>query len=359
MSETPPPARRSYYTLDGLKGLTALIVATRHVPIFFRGLHTPETFLAVDLFYLLSGFVVAHAYNERLRAGGFIAAFLKTRLIRLYPFYLLGLAISVIPAGYAAITDPAGWWNASKLAEAILTGLFLVPLLPGMHANGGSLDGPTWTLLPELAANLVYAIALPFLRTWVMALITLGFAGALIYAEFHFGSLDLGYGVPDQWAGMVRAGFSFFAGALLFRYFANRKTISNTASWLCVALLALALCFPPPDDLKPYYELAVVLIGFPVLIAMAACVEPGARSARLFAFAGAASYGVYILHQPLGGLLRIALHNKPPPFEIGLVCGGIFLISLFPLARWIEVHYDAPVRRMLQRWFLQRKPVAA
>jgi len=65
----------------------------RHVPAFFGPIRVPESFLAVDLFYLVSGFVVAHAYGERLQAGGFFKTFVKTRLIRLYPLYILGLAI--------------------------------------------------------------------------------------------------------------------------------------------------------------------------------------------------------------------------------------------------------------------------
>ena len=77
--------RRSYRTLDGMRAVGAFLVVMRHVPIFFGPVRVPESFLAVDLFYLVSGFVVAHAYGERLRSGASLWTFTKTRIIRLYP----------------------------------------------------------------------------------------------------------------------------------------------------------------------------------------------------------------------------------------------------------------------------------
>src|ERR1700730_15446312 len=105
------PSRRAFNTLDGIRGVGAVLVMMRHVPYLFGPIRVPESFLAVDLFYLVSGFVVAHAYGARLKAGGFFKDFIKTRLIRLYPLYLLGLAVGVIPAVVAVVTDPAGWWT--------------------------------------------------------------------------------------------------------------------------------------------------------------------------------------------------------------------------------------------------------
>src|ERR1700740_1326729 len=132
MSSTQP--RRAFQTLDGLRGVGAFLVVMRHVPMLFGPIRVPESFLAVDLFYLVSGFVVAHAYGARLERGGFFGEFVKTRLIRLYPLYLLGILVGVIPAAISVFTDPAGWWTGHKLIEAILLGLFMVPMFPGIAA---------------------------------------------------------------------------------------------------------------------------------------------------------------------------------------------------------------------------------
>ena len=92
---TREPERRTFYTLDGLRAVGAFLVVMRHVPFLFGPIAVPESFLAVDLFYLVSGFVVAHAYRDRLAAGGFVWTFVKTRIIRLYPLYLFGLGLGL------------------------------------------------------------------------------------------------------------------------------------------------------------------------------------------------------------------------------------------------------------------------
>ena len=90
-------SRRVYETLDGLRAVGALLVLVRHLPEFFGGFPVPESFLAVDLFYLVSGVVMANAYSDRLRAGSSLRDFFVTRVIRLHPLYLFGLA----RAGYS------------------------------------------------------------------------------------------------------------------------------------------------------------------------------------------------------------------------------------------------------------------
>ena len=85
--------RRVFGTLDGLRGIAALAVVTRHVPdTTFQDL-LPGSTLAVDLFFVLSGFVLAHSYTERLRGEMGAIAFMRVRIIRLYPLYILGSAL--------------------------------------------------------------------------------------------------------------------------------------------------------------------------------------------------------------------------------------------------------------------------
>jgi peptidoglycan/LPS O-acetylase OafA/YrhL len=361
MGDSQP--RRAFQTLDGLRAVGALLVVMRHVPAYFGPIRVPESFLAVDLFYLVSGFVVAHAYGARLRAGGFVWAFVKTRIIRLYPLYLFGLGMGVIAALISLFTDPAGWWTWERFLDAVVTGLFMIPRYPGLATNGTALDGPTWTLLPELIANLIYAVAIRFMTLGVLAAVVVVCGAGLVFAEFHYGTLDVGYGVDDQWTALVRVGFSFFAGVLLFRLFGDREHKSEWAAWLCVAVLTALLAFRPSEDQTPYYELGVVMLGFPALLVAAAHFEPGALSGRLFSFLGLMSYGVYILHQPLGNLARDALQPwvQVPGDWRGLGFGAVFMAGVVGLAWWLDGHYDGPIRRVLRGWFLtpRAKPQAA
>ena len=349
--------RRAYMTLDGLRGVGAFLVVTRHVPDFFGPFRTPESFLAVDLFYLVSGFVVAHAYGARLKAGGFFWDFVKTRIIRLHPLYVFGLALGVAAALLSMAGHPAAgwtWWTWPRLTEAIVLGLFLVPQFPGMSANGSTLDGPTWTLLPELIANFIYAGAIRFMTLGVLVAIIAVCGAGLVFAEFHYGTLDVGYGPTDQWAALARVGFSFFTGVLMFRFLGDKKQDSEWIAWALMPVLAFILGFSPSDAVGPWYELGAVMIGFPILLALAGRFEPGAFSGRIFSFVGLVSYGVYIVHQPLGNLARALprgfLHVPRGP--LALIWGAGFLVLVSALAWALDRFYDAPVRRVLRAWFM-------
>lgn len=350
--------RRSYLTLDGMRAVGAFLVVTRHVPDFFGGFRAPESFLAVDLFYLVSGFVVAHAYGERLNRGGFLWTFFKTRVIRLYPFYLIGIGLGVADTVLNITQHPHGWWTWTKLAEATITGLFMIPLLPGMQVNGSTMDGPVWTLFPELVANMAYAAAIRFMTMTVLAIILVVCAAALVFAEFHYGTLDVGYAADNGWAGLARVGYSFFAGVVMFRVLSDKMVVSEWASWACLIVLALVLGITPGNRIGAWYELAVVFVGFPALLALAVRYEPkSALTGRAFSYLGLVSYGVYIIHQPIGHLLRPTLervvrlpHGWPAlPWAIG------FLAFLVLAAGLIDRFYDAPVRKVLRAKFLGGK----
>ncbi len=347
--------RRTFLTLDGLRAVGAFLVVMRHVPFLFGPIAVPESFLAVDLFYLVSGFVVAHAYRERLEAGGFFLTFVKTRLIRLYPFYFCGMVLGVLAALASIITDPEGWWTPAKLIFSIATGLFMVPFLPGMPSNGSSLDGPTWTLLPELIANFVYALLVRFLNTWTLLAIIGVFGAGMVLIELKFGTLDVGFAATDLWAALVRVGFSFFTGVLLFRLSGHRQQHVEWMSWALVLLLTVLLAWRPDESMKPLFELAVVLFGFPLLLVLAANFEPGAGAGKVFSFLGLLSYGIYIVHQPLGNLARFALGRDAdiPEDYTGLIYGAVFLVILTVVAWRIDRDIDAPARKILRRIFLQ------
>jgi peptidoglycan/LPS O-acetylase OafA/YrhL len=351
------PARRSFQTLDGLRGVGAFLVVMRHVPALFGPLRVPESFLAVDLFYLVSGFVVAHAYGERLARGGFFGGFVKTRIIRLYPLYLIGLLVGVITAVASMLSDPDSFWTPMKVVECVATGLLMIPRFPGLSINGTTLNGPIWTLLYELIANFVYAAAIRLLKTWVLVAIVVVCAAGVVFAEFHYGTLDVGYNLTDQWAALARVGFSFFAGVLIYRLVGNHEHRSTLAAWACVAVLAVALAVHVPDDFIPVYEIGMVLVGLPMMAIAAAHFEPDPVSGRLFSFVGLISYGVYIVHQPLGNLAVMELQRvvRIPSDLSGALYGLAFMAFLVLLTWALDRLYDAPVRRWLRAMFFPQR----
>jgi peptidoglycan/LPS O-acetylase OafA/YrhL len=346
--------RRVFETLDGLRAVGAQLVVMRHVPEFFGGVPVPESFLAVDLFFLISGIVVSHAYGERVRAGGFFKRFTITRLIRLYPLYALGLVLGLIPATISLATDPNSWWTPLKLVEAVLAGALMFPLVPFLGANGSSLDGPTWTLLPEIAANLVWAQTLKRLGPFLLAAVLIVCGAGVIFASQIWGQLDVGYGPTQTWAAFARSGYSFFAGVLVFQLFGVRKTVSPLVSWLCLAILALVLAWRPGESATQIYEVVAVLAGFPALVVVAAHFEPGPRVGKLFALLGRASWGVYIFHQPIGRILEATvLHGwTPPKGAMAVLVGVVFTVGLTGFTLLVDRVFDLPIRRALTRRLL-------
>lgn len=336
---------RAYRTLDGLRGVAALLVVTRHVGGFFPGRLFPESFLAVDLFFLLSGFVIAYAYEARLLAGTSLRAFMKTRLIRLYPLYLLGIGVGVAARLVSGLNDDNGL-DWTSLGQAIAIGLSMLPAAPFMPLGGSALDGPTWTLAPELAANLAYAASVRWLsKPALIAVTALGGAG-LVACEWIYGTLDGGWKLDALPLLAARLAFSFFLGVTVFRF----KPARGTRPWLawgCLIVLGVALCLQPGAHWRQLYELVAVMGLFPAILLVAVRNEPGRFGAPVFAWLGAVSYAVYVLHHPLGLLADEIQQQLPGAHTPTLWTGVLFLLGVAVLGTLADKLYDGPVRRRL------------
>ncbi len=155
-----------FVTLDALRGVAAIAVMSYHSTPILR--HQPflRGELAVDFFFMLSGFVLTFAYGNRLDAGWGTGAFLKTRLARLYPLYALGL---VLGGSFLLAVAPRAQRGTTALAFA--AGLVVCPspwTFPGGMPWIFPLNFPTWSLFYEAVANVVHAL---FLRRRSAALV--------------------------------------------------------------------------------------------------------------------------------------------------------------------------------------------
>jgi peptidoglycan/LPS O-acetylase OafA/YrhL len=328
----------------------------RHVPRLFWPLRVPESYLAVDLFYLVSGFVIAHAYGQRLAAGGYFWSFVKTRIIRLYPLYIIALIVGVVAAIALLLQSPASGWTPTKILACFVIGLFMIPRFPALPNNGTTLDGPLWTLLYELIANFVYAAIVRLLSIPVLLGIMLVSGAGVVLAEAQAHTLDVGYNLSDQWAALARVGYSFFAGVLIYRLFGEKEQKAVWASWACAAALALVLAISLPRALTAYYEVSMVLIGLPVIAIAAARFEPGPVTGRFFTWVGLVSYGVYCLHQPLGTLVSLELGRVLPSGLRVVPFGLLFIVAVMLLSWALDVAYDAPLRRWLRALLFRDRP---
>lgn len=363
--------RPHYLALDGLRGVAALVVVWYH--IFEAFAIDPLTqgvnhgYLAVDFFFLLSGFVVSYAYDGRWGKMG-VVEFFKRRLIRLHPMLVLGAILGGLMF-YTQVTPtqplhlvPIGLVVLSTLMNALL-----IPSLPSWEIRGYTeifpLNGPTWSLFFEYIANVLYALVLRHLPTWGLALATLGFALGLGYEVFvhsPWGYMGAGWSFADGgfWGGMARVCFSFSAGLLLSRVF---KPLSyKRGFWLCSLALVAILMMPrigSNDNMwtNALYECLCVMLVFPALLWLGASdTSESPTMQRLFRLLGDISYPLYIIHYPFIYLYIawVRTHNLTVGEAMPAACGLFFGCIL--LAYLLLKIYDLPLRKRLAGYALQR-----
>ena len=348
MMSTAKPDRRMFYTIDGLRALAALLIVLRHIVPFHGGhLTAVSSYLAVELFYLFSGFVIAHAYDRRFAEGLGFWAFAKVRIIRLYPLYFLGMAISVLTIPAARLMGLPTW----PLDPAvIIPGLLLIPTFAASAAGAVyPFNNPSWTLFFELVANAAYALIWRWLSNRVLAGVLAVSAVGLVATAVHWGSLDVGFSTSHFMGGFGRVFWSFFAGVAVYRLQLARPCPVKISPWILLAgAFLLLIAIPHPGAQRTAYDIACALVVFPVFAYLATAVDPGPRACRAFAVGGATSYALYLIHAPLGGALNqlFSLYGRPR----GSVLLGLTFVAGAAVIAWLaEAYYDRPVRRWLTR----------
>ena len=168
-----------YEILDGLRGVAALLVVFYHI---FEGLSFAaggtvitvinHGYLAVDFFFILSGFVIGYAYDDRWGKTLTLGNFFKRRLIRLHPMIVMGAVLGVV---FYVLQGCEQWdgthVGTSMIMLALLCALFFIPATPGscydIRGNGEMfpLNGPSWSLFFEYIGNLLYALFIHRLST--------------------------------------------------------------------------------------------------------------------------------------------------------------------------------------------------
>ncbi len=357
-----------YELLDGLRGVAALLVVWYHLFEAFATSPVDQRFnhgyLAVDFFFLLSGFVIGYAYDERWGRGLRMRDFIKRRLIRLHPMVVLGALLGAA----AFFVQGSVRWNGEPVSTgmvlaALLCGLLLIPAWPGagheVRGNGEMypLNGPGWSLFFEYLGNLLYMLLLRRLPTrWLTLLVAL--TGAAL-ATFAIGDLS-GYGhLGVGWTlagsnfpgGMLRLLFAFPAGLLLARRF--RPVRIRGAFWLCSLSLAVLLAMPYVGSEQNHlfnglYDTLSTLLLFPLLLWLGASGHAtDAATARICGFLGDISYPLYMVHYPSMYLFYAWVWNHGYTFsEVWPVAAALFAGNIL-LAWFVLKIYDEPLRRLL------------
>ena len=361
-----------YQILDGLRGVASIIVVVFHVFETFNGGSRfaqliNHGYLAVDFFFVLSGFVVAYAYDDR---WGKMTQwdFYKRRLVRLQPMVVMGSLIGA--ALFYFQTGPAFPLVAGTpvwlMLVVMLVGCTLIPLPISMDIRGWQemhpLNGPAWSLFFEYIANFLYAVVIRRLNKVALSIFVLLAAGLLVRYTVMGPQGDLigGWSLNEEQLniGFTRVLYPFFAGVLLCRI--GKLPRVNGAFWICSVLIAIVLSVPRiggPQHLwmNGLYESAIVIFVFPFIVWLGAGgTIRNKRSAHVCKFLGDISYPMYITHYPLIYVYTAWVSRDNVPMSRGLLPGALLLFASIALAYACLKLYDEPVREWLKEKLLKK-----
>lgn len=337
--------------LDGLRGIAALCVFLYHAQFIPFLPRVANGYLAVDLFFLISGFILAKVYIPRFASGLSIWIFARSRFWRFYPLYFLGFALGL---SFAVAREAFG--RGGLHYGLPWSAVFSAGMLPAFNLMGTPttelypFNGPSWSLLFEFILNIVL---LPLLITSSLRNVYLLLAILFIIVSAYTimaGTINIGFAFYDAFFGLLRSAFSFSFGVALFRW-------PPRADWLpkaWVVPLATILFLAPdiePGLIQALYDLAFVGIIGPVIMLSSINVRIlEGIIYTIYEFLGRLSYAIYAVHVPIIYFAKAILDRvgifEPKPLAM-MSISFVLAVSLFSIAAML-------IDERLQRWFRGR-----
>lgn len=335
-----------FYTLDGIRGVAAIAVFFHHAKDLVFPLSAPAAYRAVDLFFVLSGIVLAHAYERRLKTGCTVSRFYMLRMVRLYPLFLLSALIAVAGATLAFLLG-GGHMTAGALAVASISLLLMLPSPTwGQSSDVMPLNPPGWSLLCEMIVNTIYATIVSRLSTSRLVLLIALSAIWLVIEAIHAGSANIGSEWSGITGGLARVMFSFFIGVFMMRVRGEeRRVIITRFAWILTLTVIPAFVIMPGNI---FVDLTIICVFFPFIVWTSSFFQP--KSINSASILGEVSYPLYVLHAPIIAILYRASSyfnisiNKYAPWPALML-----LFALLLLSRILDIFYDRKVRRYIMR----------
>lgn len=351
--------------LTGIRGVAAWFVVLYHIRLGLAWALPPEAlailakgYLAVDLFFMLSGFVLWLNYSERLRAGGLgdAPAFLLRRIARIWPLHLVMLAGAIAFVLVVAATgrEPSDHYPWTELPLHLL-----------LMQNWGFTDAltwndPAWSISCELAAYMMLPL-LALATDWrrfgtpslctVLLLLALSLSGLMTAA----GATNLGDQIPRF--GLPRALFEFTMGTVICALWARFREAPQGAAILASVVSAAAAAATWFAGLPETLAVPLVFAGLLLAVALTAGSARNPLGWRPLHYLGEISYATYLCHFLLFIAFKLLLVDDAA--HLSLQLAGLFLA--FVLAASVGLHHlvERPAQRRLNRAFDQMLRVRA
>ena len=298
-----------FVVLDSWRGIAACLVALFHLDAYSHLYDVPflrNSWLFVDFFFVLSGFVIAANYQQRLLDGFGVGRFLLLRLGRLYPLHFAMLTLFVgleLLKGLRRILIPATLWSVNPITpfstpqqapDTIFANLLLIQSLHIFDFLTWNVT--SWSISTEFYTYVIFAACLVGFRKHAWIALPLAMIGApVLIATLSEHNMNTHY----DW-GIVRCVYGFAAGAMSWNVY--RKWKGELGKWLSGSIvewgaLGLVVVFVSVAgttllSIAAPYVFALVVLVF--------AFEGGAASAvlrlRPLVFLGTVSYSIYMTH---------------------------------------------------------------
>lgn len=367
---------REIKALTGLRIIAAVWVVLFHFrPLLYAAAPEWTAALApvldrgaqgVDLFFILSGFVLTWTYIDKMGRTWSVRAtlrFLWLRLARVWPVYLVTLHLAALwvvftlYVGHVPVEDLAPYNAVSYLRQLFLVQLWFEPFF-----DGTSWDGPAWSISAEWLAYLMFGpLILVLFRvaraTRARTLVVL--AVAVSAPPVMFLLLTGHFYTPWSW--LPRIVLQFTAGAiacLAVRRLAPSERVQKGSGYLAlglvVAIVGILYWFdahPLPDVIDSGGVVDILFVPLVIALAIGAGTLPRLLSTRLFVYTGQVSFSLYMVHE----LVHTAWNWAARQFEItldgaagGWIVAGLLALSMAFAALLYHV-VEEPARRWMRR----------
>ena len=350
-----------YVTLDLMRGLAALAVLVFHMN-YMLGTEThviAKGYLAVDFFFILSGFVIAANYHVSVRSRLAWRDFVSARIARLWPLFILSTLIGFVAVMMKATRDFGYFDTANAMTSLALNAL----ILPSFLQNYGIdrlfyFNGASWSIFFEFAVNLVFLVGLRHLSLRPLLLLSALFAVLLAAAGYAHGNLDGGLTAETFHMGGLRVLFGFTTGMALF--LTHRRLALRTGAPLA-AMAVAALCASFMVQGGWWIDCLLVIGTYPPLILLAAGGRLGGRIERVGSWLGDISYSVYLLQTPAmlfaSWACKMLIGRKIAEFAPW--SGIAFVFALLGVSYVCWRYFELPARDRMRRWLGSSRKGAA
>jgi len=344
--------------LTSLRGVAALAVVLQHFSATAEKLAmgsvpslVPHGYLAVDFFFVLSGYIMCYTYLHKFQRQGLAAfgPFLLRRAIRLMPLNAF-VVVALLVAAWVSISFTGKNFFFAPINGAIDV-LANLLLLPGLGI-GRLMNGTAWSISTEVLAYLLFPllIAGAFNKNkFITALTATATVAGLTYVAWQGKKLGLGSDGPLM--GSIRCVTEFTMGMLAYRFWAaeERSRWLGSDKATMVVLLVTLLIYATRIDLP-------VALCFPVVVVAVAHNKGQVQAwltTRFLYFLGVISYSLYLVHdmcRPIASALMRTLHPEPLSVPGALAFAFVSSMCVIPFA-WLTYHW---VEHRSREWLQAR-----